>query len=189
MDRAHPEAPVPGGRPAGWDSRYHDCTTSMTDLTGPWPGKSTAGLPVEVVCHGDLAPYNLVYRGGSPIGIIDFDNGAPGSRIEDLAYFAYRTAPLSAESNYRDAGWPPDVDRYGRLRTILDVYGDLDRADMLPEIAVLRLAEMVGWIRARAERGDPSVAVHVKENHIGIYQADMAWIRANAGQLRATIAG
>jgi hypothetical protein len=82
--------------------------------------------------------------------------------------------------------WSPDVGRLGRLRTVLEVYGELERADLLPEIAVARLAEMVGWIRARAERGDPSVAVHVKENHIGIYESDMAWIRANAGQLRAT---
>ena len=166
---------------------YHDCTTSMRGLTGPWPGESRLDLPVEVVCHRDLAPYNFIYRDGSPVGIIDFDNARPGSRIEDVAYFAYRSAPLSAECNYADAGWPGGTDWLGRLQVILEQYGEMDYSALV-DIVIVRLAEMISWIRTRADRGDPSVAVHVAEDHIGIYKADLAWIRANIVRLRAVTA-
>jgi aminoglycoside phosphotransferase (APT) family kinase protein len=55
--------------------RYHDATESI-GLAGD----------AEVVCHNDLSPCNCVFRDGLPVGLIDFDNAAPGSRLEDLGY-------------------------------------------------------------------------------------------------------
>lgn len=43
----------------------------------------------ETICHHDFAPWNLVMNGNTPVGIIDFDEAAPGSRIEDVAYFLW----------------------------------------------------------------------------------------------------
>jgi len=55
--------------------RYHD---------------ATAGSPVaggrEVVCHGDVGPWNLIWRDGLPVALIDFDNARPGARVEDVGY-------------------------------------------------------------------------------------------------------
>src|SRR5688572_14486361 len=77
--------------------RYHDITQDFVvpsdaqfflpvDLTEKW----------EVICHNDFAPYNLVFREGHIVGIIDFDTAAPGKRIWDIAYAVYRFAPLVA---------------------------------------------------------------------------------------------
>jgi hypothetical protein len=52
--------------------------------------------PVEVVCHGDLAPYNCVFDGDRLVGVIDFDTAHPGPRLWDVAGGAYRLVPLVA---------------------------------------------------------------------------------------------
>jgi len=39
-----------------------------------------------VVCHGDFGPWNLVWRGGIPAAIIDFDDVYPGDPADDVAY-------------------------------------------------------------------------------------------------------
>ena len=52
-------------------------------------------LPAEVVCHNDFAPYNVVFGDDGPVGVIDWETAAPGARVWDVAYAAYRFVPLS----------------------------------------------------------------------------------------------
>ena len=40
----------------------------------------------DVVVHGDFGPWNLVWRDGAPVAIIDFDNVYRGDRGDDVAY-------------------------------------------------------------------------------------------------------
>jgi aminoglycoside phosphotransferase (APT) family kinase protein len=40
----------------------------------------------DVVCHGDFGPWNLVWRDGLPVGVIDFDDVHRGDPSEDVAY-------------------------------------------------------------------------------------------------------
>ena len=57
----------------------------MQDVTAKLVGKEALGLqfspldPVEVVCHGDFAPYNCVFGSqGNIKGVIDFDGARLG---------------------------------------------------------------------------------------------------------------
>jgi hypothetical protein len=42
-------------------------------------------------------------------------------------------------------------------------------------------------ILARAAAGDPSVETHLREDHVGSYNADLAWIRAHADELESAL--
>ena len=52
--------------------RYHDATVGFVP---PVDASWLHGVrePVEVICHGDMAPYNCIYRGDRIVCFIDFD--------------------------------------------------------------------------------------------------------------------
>ena len=78
---------------------FHDATSGFTE-----PASTTWYLPPreprEVICHGDIAPYNSVFRDGRPVAFIDFDTAHPGPRVWDVAYAAYRFVPLAGPDNF-----------------------------------------------------------------------------------------
>ncbi|MFF3601870.1 phosphotransferase, partial [Kitasatospora indigofera] len=63
--------------------RIHDASVPLVARDAHW--QLPTHEPVEVICHNDVAPYNLVFTDGRVSGIIDFDTASPGPRIWDLA--------------------------------------------------------------------------------------------------------
>ncbi|HEY5821872.1 MAG TPA: phosphotransferase [Propionibacteriaceae bacterium] len=146
--------------------RMHDATAGFAANDPIW---QLAGHdPAEVICHNDVAPYNLVFDDdGVLTGIIDFDTASPGPRIWDLAYVAYRLVPYVG-----DAGElaPTEADRPGRLNLLLAAYGlPVDRAELLRTL-VVRLHELAAWTdRRAADTGDPEFL-----DHAALYRRDAA---------------
>lgn len=161
---------------AGLDSavdllrRFH-LASATADRTGPW--RSPVREPVEVVCHNDAAPYNMVFRDGRAVGLIDLDHAAPGPRIWDLAYLAYRIVPITTD---RADGFT-DTERDARLDRLLDRYAGDDgprysRQDLLAAVAD-RLDALAEFSDAKAvELGRPELADHARQ-----YERDAAAVR------------
>ncbi|HWV34798.1 MAG TPA: aminoglycoside phosphotransferase family protein [Thermomicrobiales bacterium] len=61
----------------------HDATATYSDPEAQW--RFPRHEPAEVICHNDFAPYNMVFRQGQCVGVIDFDMASPGPRLWDLA--------------------------------------------------------------------------------------------------------
>lgn len=167
--------------------RYHEAASIQPgwgDL--PWRYRDPDPGRWDVVCHSDVAPYNIVYREGLPVGLIDFDVAGPGPKMWDIAYAAYRLAPLASDGNCLGVGFSEPPDRIERLVRFLDAYGLEDTTGLL-EMAITRIEGLRDDILARAAAGDPGVKTHLEEDHAGSYNADLAWIRTNEAALDARI--
>ncbi|MBE7701697.1 aminoglycoside phosphotransferase family protein [Oerskovia sp. Sa1BUA8] len=147
----------------------------------PDPGgrvwQSPAHEPVEVVCHNDVAPYNLVFRAGTLVGLIDFDTASPGPRIRDLAYLGYRLAPFVADAAGEDgSGVVGRLDPLARLDVLVEAYGlPFSRREVLTAM-VVRLEEIADFTDGRAEETGRSDFL----DHAAMYRADARRVAALA---------
>lgn len=139
--------------------------------------------PAEVICLNDVAPYNMVFdRAHQLAGLIDVDTASPGPRVWDLAYLAYRLAPLT-KADDTGAGSPSlDTRRY-RLRQLCEAYTEAgDRIEVRAEdvllTAIERLRDLAAFTARRATGGAGHVAHHVQ-----LYLDDATWIGQNLRDL------
>ena len=53
----------------------------------------------EIVAHHELGPHNTIFQGGYLVGLIDWDDAAPGTRLRDLANAVYNYVDVSHWAN------------------------------------------------------------------------------------------
>ena len=145
------------------------------DLTGAvW--QIPAHAPVEVICLNDAAPYNMVFDDAHRLsGVIDLDTASPGPRVWDLAYLAYRLAPLT-QAQDTGAGPPDLATSRHRLELLCRAYAGAGDQVVLgvrdvASTAIVRLTDLAEFTAARAAAGAAHVAAHVQG-----YRDDARWI-------------
>jgi Ser/Thr protein kinase RdoA (MazF antagonist) len=145
--------------------RLHD---AAADFTPPPGARWDVVIPpdaTDLICHHDLAPWNLAC-GPDRWVFIDWDGAGPGSRLWDLGYAAHGFVPLAPDG---------DPARDGpRLRALADGYG-LDDAQRrrLPALAAAHAQGMADLLRGAALTGAQPWARLNAEGH-GDYWAAAA---------------
>ncbi|MBK7822896.1 MAG: phosphotransferase [Tessaracoccus sp.] len=139
--------------------RLHDASTPLVGAEFAW--RQPTREPVEVICHNDFAPYNLIIDGDRLIGVIDFDMASPGSRLWDIAYLAYRLVPYAEDAHGFDPG--RDGSRADRLRELLAAYGVGYPDDEVRRIVAQRLDALAEFTEDRAATtGRADLAAHAE---------------------------
>ncbi len=104
--------------------RFHDAVAGYTPpAAAVWSTGAHPLAPGEIVCHGDPGPWNIVWRDGSPVALIDWDFATPAVPLYDVSYVAFEMVPLRADDRCREVGFPDVPDRARRLRLVCDTYG------------------------------------------------------------------
>jgi aminoglycoside phosphotransferase len=163
--------------------RIHDASE---DIAAGWDAgwQAQTRQPVEVICHGDFAPYNCVFDQGRLVGVIDFDHAHPGSRAWDLAYALYRFAPIAAPSNPDHFGSVQEQSR--RARLFCDMYGMRERVNIV-QMVQLRITAMAEYLRNGAAQSDQRILTNIAEGHLEIYLNDLAFLEAHYDQFARAI--
>lgn len=156
---------------------YHDATVDFVSCyQGSW--QLDEHPPLEVICHGDYAPYNCVMKNDEVVGIIDFDTAHPGSRIWDIAYAVYRFSPLTAPEN-KD-GFGTREEQAERLKIFCKEYGLLELEELIPTV-MERLMALMNFMEMRAKVGEKAYQQHLEHGHHKLYSKDYNYIKNNAG--------
>lgn len=136
-------SPAELARVGGLIRELHDATA---DFRPPDAAHWQVVIPPDredLVCHHDLAPWNLVVRGDRWV-FIDWDAAGPGSRLWDLGYAAHGFVPLHA-------GGDPTVDG-PRLRALADGYGLADeQRQAFPALIAAHTRGMFDLLRTSTE--------------------------------------
>ncbi|HEX5096221.1 MAG TPA: phosphotransferase, partial [Acidimicrobiia bacterium] len=150
--------------------RYHDITA----------GSPLAGS-AEVVCHNDFTPQNVVFDDGAPVGIIDWEWAAPGSRRRDLGHAIWQWLNVSA--------WGPPIDDLAQLiHRALGAYGLAADASIPADIE----AREVEWlnIATQAARAGHDTWDRSPAHWTGTAQwvaEELRWLRSHATVLADAI--
>lgn len=134
--------------------------------------------PIEVMCHGDFAPYNVTIVDGEVFGIIDFDTLHPGPKMWDVAYAVYRWVPFTNPTN-------PDgcfslEEQIRKAKLFLDTYGTtLEERELLPQMMADRLINLVSYMKNQAAGGNHDFQKNIEEGHMDLYIKDIQYILKN----------
>lgn len=162
---------------------FHDASASFTPQPSmewmlSYPGED----PHEVMCHNDVAPYNVIFVNGKPTGIIDFDTACPGPRLWDMVYTLYTFVPLGRfvpDTNGQLLCYDPvihAVERKKRILLFFEAYGMILPTNVI-EYLLLRLEELCKTLLTKTRNGEQEFAKMVREGHVEHYRADIEFIK------------
>jgi hypothetical protein len=156
--------------------RYHDAVAGYHPPPGTrWSSGPGTCAPGEIICHGDFGPWNGVWRGPDPVGLIDFDHARPAPPVFDIAYALEYAAPFRDDDDCRRwLRYPRPPDRRRRIEVFCDAYGIAVPGDLTGRVAWQQRL-VLQTCKALAGQGIEPQATWVREGHLETVRARINW--------------
>jgi hypothetical protein len=158
--------------------RYHDAVAGYRPPEGAcWMTEEHPLRNGETLTHGDLGPWNTVWRGDRAVGLLDWDMAGPRPVLHDIAYALEYAVPFrdDAESmRWLRTAVPPD--RGHRMRVFAEAYG-LASTDGLYEAVLAEQQTTTRYMVELAERGLEPHAQWIRDGLVEAQERRIAWTR------------
>jgi thiamine kinase-like enzyme len=141
-----------------------------------------AAYPIEVMCHGDFAPYNVTIVNNEAVGIIDFDTLHPGPKMWDIVYAVYRWIPFKNPNSPDSHGNLKEQIRKTKL--FMDTYGVNSKSkNSFVSVLIKRLESLTDFMRYEANNGNKDVQLNIEEGHLQLYLNDIKYLKSNENEI------
>jgi Phosphotransferase enzyme family len=140
--------------------------------------------PGQIIRHGDLGPWNTIWRANDLVALIDWDFAQPGERIEDLAQMAYYFVPLRGELGWRQAGFDDRPLFSERLQVLVSSYGMFDPQQVIESLLIL-LENDRQLVQKLGKQGEEPWVSFLRRGDIEESLKDSAWLEESTKELLA----
>ncbi|MEU4242824.1 aminoglycoside phosphotransferase family protein [Actinoplanes sp. NPDC026619] len=156
---------------------YHDAVADFRPSAPIWAGATGPAAGGEVVCHGDFGPWNLVWHGNRPVGILDWDYAWPQPPLHDVAYALEYVAPFRSDDHSRQwMRYPAPPDRHARMERFGQAYGISD-FEGLAEAVVAQQEAVLARVRRLAAEGRQPQVDWQNDGWFEQFEAQISWSR------------
>lgn len=167
------------GHVGGMVRRIHDVSARYVPAAGAIWEPPLSAPAQELICHNDLAPWNLML--GDRWVFIDWDGASPSTRSWDLAFSAQTFAlPDPTRDPQRSAE---------DLAAFVDGYGaDEELRAVLPDMMRRRTQAMLDLLRSSAETGREPWGTMYRTGHGAHWAAVLDYVTAHRGVWQRALA-
>ncbi|MFF4411642.1 aminoglycoside phosphotransferase family protein [Streptosporangium sp. NPDC001559] len=159
---------------------YHDAVAGFRPPQGlRWSSGEAEPRDDEVICHGDFGPWNIVWQGERPVGILDWDYARPRPRLHDIAYALEYVAPFRDDAEcLRWLRYPTPPNRRHRLELFATAYGLTSTTGLIDAVIDVQ-RDVIEQVRRLADAGHQPQAHWVTDGFLDEADRRLAWSRAN----------
>lgn len=166
--------------------RFHDTVAAWEPEVEPtwFDGQTGTGTGDQIVCHGDVGPWNLVWRDDRIVGLIDWEYATVGTRRTDIAYALHYLAPFRDRSYWEGVlGMATKPRRRHRMAVFADAYGIAVDDELVEDVLASQRAGVNLMIKL-AERGVARQQQLIADGELDREQRAVDWGQARQHKFR-----
>ncbi len=165
---------------------YHDAAAGFAP-TGEFEEGPTELSPGTIVCHGDIAPRNTVFRDGRAAAFIDWDGIWISNPLWDLGHAIWQFGPVCPDGDPRLSSSPQLLYRRERIGALARGYGDEAAADRIAPIVEDVIAGCRRSLVRKAAAGSKPFMRMITEGMLGRLDSQLGAARSLQSEIASAI--
>ncbi len=159
---------------------YHTAVASFVPPSdAAWQLEPRPPRSGEIICHGDLGPWNVVWRDNNAVGLIDWDDAGPALPLLDITCALEHAVPFrDDEECLKWRHYAASPDRRRRIELFAEAYGLPTTAGLVDAVIDAQREDM-NRIRTVAATHGGRPARWVARGFLDEIQSRIDWSESN----------